>query len=118
MHRFNIQDYSFGKMVINGESFDRDLIITPQEIIPNWWRNKGHELQIEDIRETLEHAKPEVLVVGKGQYGRMSINKEVKDYLLKNGIALEQKKTGKAIQVFNNICHEGKRAVGAFHLTC
>jgi hypothetical protein len=113
-----IQEYGFGKMVINGETYKKDLIVTMDEIIPNWWRNKGHHLQLADIKEVLENHKPDVLVVGKGQFGMMDIDHDVSEYLHENHISLQHKKTGKAVQIFNKLYHQGKNVVGAFHLTC
>lgn len=113
-----IQEYGFGKMVINGVTYQKDVIITKEEVIPEWWRKNGHQLQLEDIREVLENNKPEILVVGKGQFGMMSIASDITDYLHNNNISLQHKKTGKAVQIFNKLYHEGENVVGAFHLTC
>jgi hypothetical protein len=113
-----IQEYGFGKMVINGETYHEDLIITKDKILSNWWRKNGHHLELEDIKEVLENHEPEILVVGKGQFGMLSISNEVSDYLHKNNISLQHKKTGKAVQIFNKLYHQGKNVMGAFHLTC
>lgn len=113
-----IQEYGFGKMVINGETYEQDLIITPQQVIPDWWREKVHHLHLNDIRKVLENQKPDVLVVGKGQFGMLSIGNEVIEYIHEHNISLQHKKTGKAAQIFNKLYHEGKNVVGAFHLTC
>jgi hypothetical protein len=113
-----IQEYSFGKMVIEGETYDKDLIIAGGEVIPNWWRNKGHNLQLSDIKNVLNEHQPEVLVVGKGQFGMMNISTEIKEYLSEHNIELIHKKTGTAVQFFNKHYNEGKNVVGAFHLTC
>ncbi|MFP4622080.1 MAG: Mth938-like domain-containing protein [Bacteroidales bacterium] len=113
-----IQEYGFGKMVIDGETYKQDLIITRDGVIPEWWRNKGHQLQLDDLKEVLETHKPDILVVGKGQFGMMSIEQDITDYLHEKNISLEHKKTGKAVQIFNKLFNEGKNVVGAFHLTC
>ena len=113
-----IQEYGFGKMVINGQTYEQDLIITREGVIPDWWRKKGHQLQFEDLKEVLENHKPDILVVGKGQFGMMSIEYDITNYLHENNISLQHKKTGKAVQIFNKLYHEGKNVVGAFHLTC
>ncbi len=113
-----IQEYGFGKMVVNGETYEQDLIITREEIIPDWWRDKGHHLQLNDLKEVLENHKPDILVVGKGQFGMMSIDDDISNYLYENNISLQHKKTGKAVQIFNKLFHEGKNVMGAFHLTC
>lgn len=113
-----IQEYRFGKMVIDGDSYDKDLIIAAGEVIPNWWRNKGHNLEVADIEKVVEQHQPEMVVVGKGQFGMMSISDEVRQFLNGQGIELVDKKTGKAVQIYNKNFSEGKNVIGAFHLTC
>jgi hypothetical protein len=113
-----IDEYSFGKMVVDGEVYNKDLIITPKKVIPNWWRGKGHKLQIKDLQEVLEEQKPEILVVGKGKFGMLKISKEMEDYLQEQDIVLYEKESGKATQKFNKFLNEGRNVVGAFHLTC
>jgi len=113
-----IEEYSFGKMVIDGETYKKDLIITKDEIIPNWWREKGHKLQLTDIKEVLDKYQPDYLVVGKGKFGMMNIAQELKSYLKEQNIELHEKESGKATQKFNKLLNEGKNIVGAFHLTC
>jgi hypothetical protein len=71
-----------------------------------------------DLKETLDSYKPDILVVGKGQFGMMSIDDDISNYLHENNISLQHKKTGKAVQIFNKLYHEGKNVMGAFHLTC
>jgi hypothetical protein len=113
-----IDEYKFGKMVVNGETHEKDLIITKEKVIPNWWRDKGHKLQLEDIQQVLEEYKPEVLVVGKGKFGMMKVAKEVNQYLEENQIRLYEKESGKATQEFNRLLQNDVNVVGAFHLTC
>ena len=113
-----IEEYTFGKMVIDGETYKKDLIITKEEIIPNWWREKGHRLQLKDIKEVLDKQQPEYLVVGKGKFGMMTVSSELKTYLREQNIELHEKESGKASQKLNKLLNEGKNVVGAFHLTC
>ncbi|MFP4448771.1 MAG: Mth938-like domain-containing protein [Bacteroidales bacterium] len=113
-----IEEYKFGKMVIDGETYDKDLIITKDGVLSNWWRDKGHRLQLKDIKNVLEDKKPEMLIVGTGKFGMMKISDEVKDYLQKEQIELYEKESGKSTQEFNKQYHAGRNVVGAFHLTC
>lgn len=113
-----IDEYKFGKMVIDGETYNKDLIITKDRVLSNWWREKGHRLQLKDIKKVLEEQKPEVLIVGTGKFGMMKISDEVKDYLQEQKIELYEKESGKSTQEFNKQINAGKNVVGAFHLTC
>ncbi len=44
--------YDFGKIVVDGETHTRDVIIHPGRVEGSWWRKEGHRLQVDD----LEHA--------------------------------------------------------------
>ncbi len=113
-----IEEYRFGKMVIDGKTYEKDLMVAGGKVIPEWWRKKGHNLQVEDIKEVIEREQPEIVVVGKGQFGMMSISDEVRQYLHDQDIELYDKKTGKAVQIYNRYYQRKKHVLGAFHLTC
>ncbi|MCD6454849.1 MAG: Mth938-like domain-containing protein [Candidatus Aminicenantes bacterium] len=112
-----IEDYSFGKMVIGGKTYTKDLKVFPDKIKENWWRKEGHHLYVDDIADIIEY-NPEVLVVGRGAYGFMKIDKEVEEKLKELGIELIAEKTARAVEKFNKFISEGKKVCGAFHLTC
>lgn len=112
-----IDSYSFGRMVVEGKEYRADLILDNNDVRPNWWREEGHKLQLEDIREVLDAVKPEVLVVGKGKFGMMRVAPELERFLEERGIELRAANTGRAVQEFNQLAGK-KRVVGAFHLTC
>ncbi len=112
-----VDSYRFGKIVINGKTYRMDCIVTHNTVITEWWRKKGHELSVEDIREVIEKERPEFVVVGKGKYGLMKILKETDDFLNELGIKMRSGKTDEAARVYNEICTK-KRTVGFFHLTC
>ncbi len=113
-----IKDYRFGVIVVDSETYRRDLIVTNDKVFPNWWRKEGHRLHLEDIQSILEEYVPEVLVVGKGYYGYMVVLDEVKAYLKENNIELIEGKTGNVISTFNKLIEKARKVVGAFHLTC
>lgn len=111
-----IDDYSFGRMEIGGNTYTRDLIILPDEIKSNWWRKEGHSLSLEDLPGVVSRA-PLTLIVGTGAYGVMKVPELLKAELKKLGIALYDFPTEKAVLEYNQ--REGQeKVVGAFHLTC
>lgn len=79
-----IDSYRFGRVIVDGVEYDRDLIIFPEGIKSNWWRVEGHRLLVEDIQDILS-LKPDVLVVGRGARGLMEISEEVKEGLTGRG---------------------------------
>ncbi|MBU7045867.1 MAG: hypothetical protein HXS54_05470 [Theionarchaea archaeon] len=108
-----IEDYSFGRIIINGKVYTEDIIIHGNTIL-NWWRIQGHSLSPEDITAIVEEL-PETLVVGTGAYGRMKIPEKTVKFIEDLNISLIAEKTGKAVDIFNTI--EEKKAA-ALHLTC
>lgn len=113
----HIDSYSFGVMTVNGKVYKADLIVFPDKILPNWWRKEGHSLAVEDLKEMLDY-KPEILIVGKGAMSGMHIPQTTKKFLETSDIELIEANTEQATRLFNKSIGEGKRAVGAFHLTC
>ena len=112
-----IDDYHFGRIVVNGETYTSDLIILPDHVQANWWRQKGHELHPEDLATVLE-AAPEILVVGRGKWGRVLVLPETERLLQERGIRLIALKTEAACRSYNQLCEGGTRVVAALHLTC
>ena len=112
-----IEGYSFGSMTVEGKGYDSDLVIFPEKVISNWWRREGHTLLMEDLEEVIEY-KPEVLVVGRGASGVMTIPESTQKALKEKNIELVEGTTGEVYKVFNEYLSQGKRVVGAFHLTC
>jgi hypothetical protein len=111
-----IESYAFGRMSIKGKVYTSDLIIYPEKIDPSWWRQSGHVLCLEDIRDVLNE-QPEVLIIGTGFMGLMKITEEVREYTDKNNIELIIQTSKKAVRTFNDLAPK-KRTIGAFHLTC
>jgi hypothetical protein len=112
-----IDNYRFGQVVVDGQTYERDLLIFPERVAANWWREKGHELAVADLTDVLADP-PEVLVVGTGRYGRMAILPETEQALASQGVQIIAQPTASACQTFNQVTAEGRRAVAALHLTC
>jgi hypothetical protein len=112
-----IESYDFGSIVINGTRYRSDIIITGDKIQAIWRRREGHVLHASDMRDTLEEFLPEVVVIGTGYAGMMSVPRETKDFLQTKGIELLVERTEKACRLFNTLS-KSKRVLAALHLTC
>ncbi|MGD8569458.1 MAG: Mth938-like domain-containing protein [Gammaproteobacteria bacterium] len=113
----DITDYHFGSITIGGKTYRSDVIITPDEVSDNWWREQGHNLSIQDLDKVIA-ARPAIAVIGTGYYGRMQVPAETIRYLEGQGINVYCEKSQKAVEEFNRLQHQCANIVAAFHLTC
>lgn len=113
-----IDDYEYGRIVIDGREERRDVILTRSGLHPNWWRKEGHALVLEDLGPVLE-ATPEVLVVGTGTGGNMRPAPGLAEALAGRGTRVEAMPTPDAVRRFNELVGLGDVDVAAaLHLTC
>lgn len=112
-----IEQYAFGKIVINGHAYHSDVIIFEEQVRSDWWRKTGHELSVIDVEPAVEEYDPTAMVVGTGKFGMMKILPETKTFLHSRQIRLFAQKTGQAWNTFNELLNSEK-VLGAFHLTC
>ena len=111
-----IESYEFGRIVIRGKRYATDVIICPDHVEDNWWREEGHSLSPVDLWAVVQ-AKPEVLVVGTGRSGLMRVLPETEEYLREQGIRLIAERTTEAVRIYNQLC-QSTSVVAALHLTC
>ncbi len=111
-----IENYEFGKIVIDGKKYTSDLLIFENEIKSNWWRKEGHFLHLEDLNWVL-NKKPNLIIIGTGNSGVMKVPQNLIEKLNKRGIKVIDQKTQKAVKTFNEKRNEKNIAAG-FHLTC
>ena len=111
-----IDSYRFGQVVIDGDTYTKDVIILPERVIGGWWRKEGHALHPADLEAVIE-AAPDVLVVGRGAHGRMKITQGARNALAAAGIELEGENTEAACKRYNQL-REKLKVAAALHLTC
>ena len=112
-----IEEYEFGRIVIQGRVYTSDVIVHKNGVEEGWWRKEGHRVCMDDIRRILD-LNPEVVVFGTGAYGRVKVDEEVIEYLKKNNIDVYVLETGEAVKLFDSLLKQGKNVVLAAHLTC
>jgi hypothetical protein len=110
-----IDEYSFGRIVVDGQEETRDVIVLPDRVVRNWWRREGHSLVLEDLDEVLDEL-PERLVVGTGAYGRMEPDPAALAELEERGIQVEVLPTEEAVRRYRAL--NPAAAAAALHLTC
>jgi hypothetical protein len=110
-----IEDYRFGRVVVDGEEHTRDLIILPGRVVPNWWRAEGHSLVLDDLEEVLDELPPR-LVVGTGASGQMRPDPGALEALDRRGIDVTVAPTDEAVRLFAGA--DPATTAAALHLTC
>jgi hypothetical protein len=110
-----IEDYRFGRVVIDGNEETRDVIVLPARVVRDWWRRDGHALVREDLEDVWGEL-PERLVVGTGADGRMRPDPSLLDELRSHGVAVETMTTDEAVRRFAEL--DDARSAAALHLTC
>jgi len=110
-----IDHYEFGRIVIDGREETRDLIILPDQVVRDWWRQEGHALVVDDLGEVLDEL-PTHLVVGTGAAGRMQPDPDTIQQLQDRGATVEALPTSQAVRRCGEL--DPARTAAALHLTC
>ena len=112
-----IDDYSFGRIVIDGCEYQSDVMIYPDgPVQDSWWRSRGHSLTFDDIRVLID-AGPELIVAGTGASGMMRPDKKLRGQLAKCQIEFEAAPSRNAMDLYNRL-KSHKKIAACFHLTC
>ncbi len=109
-----ITDYKFGKIKIDGQNYSNDIILLGTEVRSDWWRERGHLLSKKDLKDVTDY-NPDILMVGTGRYGRMTVPKTLSRKL---DMEVKSYKTAQAIEKYNNLLTTDKKVAAGFHLTC
>jgi hypothetical protein len=113
----SIDSYEFGTVEIDGRKYTSDVIILPYHVQDNWRRETGHSLSIGDL-QTVFDAAPDVLVIGQGAHGCMSVPDETMERLKDAGIDLVCASTPEAVRLYNERSGGEQTVAAALHLTC
>ncbi len=109
----HIDDYEFGKYIIDGKQYEYDIKIINNKI--SFWHDHG--LKLDDVKDLVK-AKPEIIIIGTGYSGVLNVSDDIIDYINKNKIKLIIKKTKEACNEFNKLNGEKKKTACIFHGTC
>jgi hypothetical protein len=111
-----IDSYRFGQIGINDRKYTADVIIFPDRVQNDWWRDDSHQLTLKDI-VPIFNEEPEVLLVGTGASGMMRVSPEVEKEARGRHIQLIIQPTGEACEIYNQLS-QTQRVIAALHLTC
>jgi hypothetical protein len=110
-----LEEYSFGRILVDGEEHTRDLIVLPGRVVPDWWRRDGHSLAMEDLDGVREEL-PERLILGCGAHGELRPDPAVIEALERHGVTVEAVDTAEAVRRYGE--SDEHRTAAALHLTC
>jgi hypothetical protein len=110
-----LEDYSFGRVLVDGEEETKDVIVLPERVVRNWWRRDGHALVLEDLEAVLDEL-PARLIIGTGADGRMKPHPSALAQLKERGIEVEILSTGEAVRRYG--AANPAETAAALHLTC
>lgn len=123
----NIEDTSFGEIIVDGGKYDHDIVITPDRVKKRkkWITKDKHGTshkftreEMEEYLENIETEKVEIVVIGTGQYGKLGLLEETRELLDEKKIEALERKTPEAAKFFNEIEKPRERKLGIFHVTC
>jgi len=110
-----LEDYSFGRLVVDGEEETKDVIVLPERVVRNWWRRDGHALVLDDLEAVLDEL-PTRLIVGTGAQGQMKPVPATLAQLNERGIDVEVLPTDEAVRRYGSL--NPAETAAALHLTC
>lgn len=122
-----IEHYSWGKFIIRGEEHSeagdatvgkgKDIFLFGKKV-KEWKKRKGHSLTREMVEVVLE-TDAEVLIIGNGADGALSVPQKVIDHLLDHGLRkVIVLRTPEACAEYNRRCREGEKVALLAHGTC
>lgn len=117
-----INSTEFGSITIDDKKYDQVLIIG----------NKVEERDYDKLKELFQTShkigdwevavllkdNPEMVVIGTGQNGALSVEQKVIDILAQNKIKVTIEKTPQAVITYNSAISAGKRVNAVIHTTC
>lgn len=115
-----ITHYSFGKMVIDGQDHDSDLVIVPEGKVKYWgFDPDNNHIFSREFIEDLITDKVKTIIIGTGYNGAASLNAEAQELveqIKSKGIQVHIMPTSEAVKLFNASSKRGLLA--CFHLNC
>jgi uncharacterized protein len=109
-----IQGYDSRRILVDGKSYEKGLILTPERIIEDWGPADPADLTAEDVT-ALVALDPQVIVIGTGSRQVLPAP-EVYAAAMSHGIGIEIMDTGAACRTYNIVMAEGRRIVAGLML--
>ena len=106
-----VRAYEPGLIQVNQQSFRSSIIISPEQVVPDWQPPDAQSVSIESLRAALD-LEPEILILGTGAQLVFPVS-DLHGQLAASGIGLEVMATAAACRTYNVLAHEGRPVVAA-----
>jgi len=106
---------SFGSITISGKKYDHDVYVFWNGTVE---RRVGDHTVPARQTEYMVKKKPEIIVIGTGQFGIVRVLSESEKLARKQNIEVVKARTPQAIGIFNEAMKQGKRVSAIIHVTC
>lgn len=112
---YTIDHYEFGKIVVNGQTYKRDIIILPDGSIRNGPEDM-HYVRSNELENVINLPGIKTLVIGTGADGNGLLRKKLVKIVKARGIELKMMLTKDAMPFLNETPKAG--LVAMLHLNC
>ncbi|NHJ04339.1 MAG: hypothetical protein EAX90_05920 [Candidatus Heimdallarchaeota archaeon] len=119
-----IEKTKFGSIVIDGKTYTSDLYINIDGSIEKRKKelsrpySKGHTVLGPDELNYLLNQKPDTLIIGKGQFGKLPIPKISRDLIEQSKVIVIEDKLPVVIHMINDLVKQKAKLVAILHITC
>ena len=106
-----IDEYKYGMFKIDGKTHYDDIKILGTKV--RFWECRSREINVGDIKDLLE-MNPEIVIIGLGAGGLISVSDSVRDMLHSKKIKLHAENNPKACELYNQSLMDGKKVAAIF----
>lgn len=106
-----IRAYDTGRVQINERVITTSLIVSPDQLDPEWQPERFDDLEIGHFMPILDW-EPEIVLIGTGRTQRFP-SVEIRRLFAERGIGMEAMDTAAACRTYNVIVLEGRRVAAA-----
>ena len=109
-----IQSYGPGYVRVDGKTYGNSLILTPEQVLPDWAPRNVAELCAAHL-ETLLDLAPQIILLGTGP-AQVFPEPDLYRWVVQQGIGLEIMDTGAACRTYQVLRSEDRRVVAGLLL--
>jgi polyphosphate kinase 2 (PPK2 family) len=110
-----IDDFAHGTIVVDGCDYESDVLILPDGTVKTWQPQDGEVLLAKHVKAVLK-ANPEVVVIGTGTVGALSLHPKAQKRLDEAGVEVLAYRIDKACETYRQLRSQ-RRVAALLHIT-